>query len=319
MSDQNFPLIMSNNRQVFQALHSWMDNQPKVDFDYFHTAFELLISSARLGSHCLRRATGGGSHCFGNCQAAEIQDSPRRHGRYSRYDEHARWRAACRRRDRQSSIGTRIADCAWQHQRWNRPSKLFTEWEAACPSEVADFQRAEAEICASRDDWYQSETSHDSEANSAGEGVMCDSPGDDDILEPDRSGRPHDGGAAAVSALQELPLTGDESGQVSQHTIAAEAKVAVNPSMPLRKPSRSTPSRGNGGKRIESDRGNVPKRSSSLGCLVGPLQSGGPLASDGDPLWNSPKFVKSSSVKKLDQTEARKDEALHRRTQANAG
>ncbi|CAK9079563.1 unnamed protein product [Durusdinium trenchii] len=204
-----------------------------------------------------------------------------------------------------------------------RPSKLFTEWEAACPSEVADFQRAEAEICASRDDWYQSETSHDSEANSAGEGVMCDSPGDDDILEPDRSGRPHDGGAAAVSALQELPLTGDESGQVSQHTIAAEAKVAVNPSMPLRKPSRSTPSRGNGGKRIESDRGrtpgNVPKRSSSLGCLVGPLQSGGPLASDGDPLWNSPKFVKSSSVKKLDQTEARKDEALHRRTQANAG
>lgn len=62
--------------------------------------------------------------------------------------------------------------------------------------------------------------------------------------------------------------------------------------------------------------GSVPKRSSSLGCLVGPLQStsqvlgtrrictncstlcsslsrsGGPLASDGDPLWNSPKFVR---------------------------
>eukprot|EP00438_Fugacium_kawagutii_P006120 Skav220128 [mRNA] locus=scaffold731:241351:265887:- [translate_table: standard] len=53
-----------------------------------------------------------------------------------------------------------------------RPSRLFTEWEAACPSEVADFQRAEAEICTSRDDWYQSETSHDSEANSAGEGIQ---------------------------------------------------------------------------------------------------------------------------------------------------
>lgn len=33
MSDQNFPLIMANNRQVFNALQSWMDNQPQVPVD----------------------------------------------------------------------------------------------------------------------------------------------------------------------------------------------------------------------------------------------------------------------------------------------
>lgn len=228
------------------------------------------------------------------------------------------------------SLESQIAPSSISDGTGVRPSRLFAEWEAACPSEVADFQRAEAEICTSRDDWYQSETSHDSEANSPGEGIQCDSPSPrpaDDMIESNRSETPQAGSTAPVcSEMEELPLAGgDESGQVSQHTIAAEAKVAVNPSMPLRKPSRATPgSRGNGGKRgVESERGRtsgrVPKRSSSLGCLVGPLQSGGPLVSDGDPLWNSPKFVKSSSVKKLDPTDARRDEAGHRRTQSSAG
>lgn len=201
-----------------------------------------------------------------------------------------------------------------------RPSRLFAEWEASCPSEVADFQRAEAEICTSRDDWYQSETSHDSEANSPGQGIQCDSPsprpGDQSIIDSNRSETPNAGSPAPVcSDMQELPAAGDESGQVSQHMIAAEAKVAVNPSMPLRKPSRATP-----GSRVNSrTSGSVPKRSSSLGCLVGPLQSGGPLASDGDPLWNSPKFVKSGSAKKLDSADVRREEASHRRTQGSAG
>jgi hypothetical protein len=33
MSDQNFPLIMANNRQVFNALHTWMAGQPQVAID----------------------------------------------------------------------------------------------------------------------------------------------------------------------------------------------------------------------------------------------------------------------------------------------
>jgi len=33
MSDQNFPLIMANNRQVFNALNSWMESQPKAAVD----------------------------------------------------------------------------------------------------------------------------------------------------------------------------------------------------------------------------------------------------------------------------------------------
>lgn len=33
MSDQNFPLIMANNRQVFNAFHSWMSGQPQVNVD----------------------------------------------------------------------------------------------------------------------------------------------------------------------------------------------------------------------------------------------------------------------------------------------
>lgn len=48
MSDQNFPLIMSNNRQVFQALHSWMDNQPKVNIDVTDSSLPLPLR----GSFC---------------------------------------------------------------------------------------------------------------------------------------------------------------------------------------------------------------------------------------------------------------------------
>jgi len=48
MSDQNFPLIMSNNRQVFNALQSWMDNQPKVDVDVMDSSLPLPVR----GSFC---------------------------------------------------------------------------------------------------------------------------------------------------------------------------------------------------------------------------------------------------------------------------
>mmetsp|Transcript_36317 Transcript_36317/g.67553 ORF Transcript_36317/g.67553 Transcript_36317/m.67553 type:complete len:361 (+) Transcript_36317:83-1165(+) len=48
MSDQNFPLIMSNNRQVFQALQSWMDSQPKVQVDATDSSLPLPLR----GSFC---------------------------------------------------------------------------------------------------------------------------------------------------------------------------------------------------------------------------------------------------------------------------
>lgn len=33
MSEENFPVVLGNNRQVFYALRSWMDAQPKTDMD----------------------------------------------------------------------------------------------------------------------------------------------------------------------------------------------------------------------------------------------------------------------------------------------
>eukprot|EP00437_Effrenium_voratum_P005181 CAMPEP_0181433224 /NCGR_PEP_ID=MMETSP1110-20121109/19179_1 /TAXON_ID=174948 /ORGANISM="Symbiodinium sp., Strain CCMP421" /LENGTH=709 /DNA_ID=CAMNT_0023556665 /DNA_START=391 /DNA_END=2520 /DNA_ORIENTATION=- len=202
-----------------------------------------------------------------------------------------------------------------------KSSKLFAEWETACPSEVADFRRAEADICSARDDWCLSETSHESECGSV-EGVSEAQGPSDGSIGP-ASSPPCTSIAPVCSEMQELPVAEGGEARVSHHAIAAEAKVAVNPSMPLRKPSRSTPTRSNGKRSTDTERrspGNAPKRSSSLGCLVGPLQSGGPLATDGDPLWNSPKLVRGSSgTKKMDLADARREEANHRRTQGTAG
>jgi len=33
MSEENFPVVVGNNRQVFMALRGWMDSQPKADVD----------------------------------------------------------------------------------------------------------------------------------------------------------------------------------------------------------------------------------------------------------------------------------------------
>ncbi|CAE7187136.1 Tbc1d10b [Symbiodinium pilosum] len=216
-----------------------------------------------------------------------------------------------------------------------RPSKLFAEWETACPAEVEDFHRAEAEICTSKDDWYQSESQDSDAVVSIGEGGWCDESAERaNVAGAVRS----DAGCPSIApvcsgmqdqvslAAEEPGLADEEGGPVVSHPIAAEAKVAVNPSMPLRKPSRATAgSRLNGGKRSESDRGRAPgnpKRSSSLGRLVGPLQSGGPLMCEEDPLYNSPKFVRSgtgSKTKLSDGTEMRREEAGHRRVGGNPG
>mmetsp|Transcript_69438 Transcript_69438/g.162627 ORF Transcript_69438/g.162627 Transcript_69438/m.162627 type:complete len:824 (+) Transcript_69438:137-2608(+) len=185
-----------------------------------------------------------------------------------------------------------------------RPSKLFAEWETACPAEVEDFRRAEAEICASKDDWYQSESQDSDAVVSIGEGGWCDEGAERGVTGATRSDQRCTSIAPVCSEMQAQdqvsPAASEsgppdaEGGQVVSHPIAAEAKVAVNPSMPVRKPSRSTAGSRNGGKRAEGDRGRVPgnpKRSSSLGCLVGPLQSGGPLMCEEDPLYSSPKYA----------------------------
>jgi len=56
MSDQNFPLIMANNRQVFQALQSWMESQPKVEIDINDSSLPLPLR----GSFC------GPVACYGS-------------------------------------------------------------------------------------------------------------------------------------------------------------------------------------------------------------------------------------------------------------
>lgn len=58
MSDQNFPLIMANNRQVFQALQSWMESQPKVEIDINDSSLPLPLR----GSFC------GPVACYGKTQ-----------------------------------------------------------------------------------------------------------------------------------------------------------------------------------------------------------------------------------------------------------
>lgn len=48
--------------------------------------------------------------------------------------------------------------CAQNSTLSRRPSRLFTEWEAACPSEVADFQRQAASICLASQKWSVNKT-----------------------------------------------------------------------------------------------------------------------------------------------------------------
>mmetsp|Transcript_85489 Transcript_85489/g.151237 ORF Transcript_85489/g.151237 Transcript_85489/m.151237 type:complete len:892 (+) Transcript_85489:191-2866(+) len=228
-----------------------------------------------------------------------------------------------------------------------RPTTFFAAWEAQCPDDVLDFRRAEAEICAGAN----------GAPLEAAEGLPGLAPSSGsrspaDIFSPEMSrvvSREENQGVApaagaAMSSHQvsraasshegayttgEAESTEQQPQQASPHVVAAEAKVAVNPSMPARKASsRLAPgSRPNGGKRSASDGGKQgfqAKRSASLGCLVagGGLQSGGPLPGDeGDAIWTT-KLVRGGSVAKKAEpaAEARREEAgHHRRSQDKTG
>mmetsp|Transcript_111990 Transcript_111990/g.349005 ORF Transcript_111990/g.349005 Transcript_111990/m.349005 type:complete len:102 (+) Transcript_111990:78-383(+) len=54
MSEENFPVIAANNRQVFQALMGWLMSQPKAEVD---------PNDASL-PNTLRGKLCGPSHCF---------------------------------------------------------------------------------------------------------------------------------------------------------------------------------------------------------------------------------------------------------------
>ncbi|CAE7685021.1 Tbc1d10b [Symbiodinium sp. CCMP2592] len=322
MSDQNFPLIMANNRQVFQALQSWMESQPKAS-----VPVSLTRCSVMSGRWILTVFTQ--PLCFD--AAARVWDLIVCDGLQAvvliALGVVKLWRSRLLQEDTEGilemlsmrdgeplaggdivkaalALEVQIAPGSISDGTGVRPSKLFAEWETACPAEVEDFRRAEAEICASKDDWYQSESQDSDAVVSIGEGGWCDEGAERGVTGATRSDQRCTSIAPVCSEMQAQdqvsPAASEsgppdaEGGQVVSHPIAAEAKVAVNPSMPVRKPSRSTAGSRNGGKRAEGDRGRAPgnpKRSSSLGCLVGPLQSGGPLMCEEDPLYSSPKYA----------------------------
>eukprot|EP00931_Biecheleriopsis_adriatica_P061171 TRINITY_DN36779_c0_g2_i1.p1 TRINITY_DN36779_c0_g2~~TRINITY_DN36779_c0_g2_i1.p1 ORF type:complete len:873 (+),score=180.04 TRINITY_DN36779_c0_g2_i1:175-2793(+) len=221
-----------------------------------------------------------------------------------------------------------------------RPSKLFLEWEDARPSEVADYRRAEAEVCAVQPDWHGSgsdnaseglpvlEAARADESRNSAENVeshLPDLPAQDAVIS--QLGAPGPGSVdGAGPGASEVPA---ESGsKASPHVVAAEAKVAVNPSMPVRKPGRPL-SKSSAGKRgsgtdVEKGRSSgTPKRSSSLGCLERQQQSGGSLLSEEDvaATWSPSKAKNGAGAKKSEPAaEARREEAAHpRRGQNNGG
>merc|ERR1712039_62235 len=54
MSEENFPVVVGNNRQVFAALKGWLDSHPKVDLDQN----DLSLPNVMRGKLC------GANSCF---------------------------------------------------------------------------------------------------------------------------------------------------------------------------------------------------------------------------------------------------------------
>jgi len=186
-----------------------------------------------------------------------------------------------------------------------RPRKLFAEWEVQCPEEVADFRKAEAEICNCRPNLSAFESAPSVVATAAGQRTTSknlpaiDSPS---------------GGAAHSTLRGSADLGEDEETEagggvhlpaieISRIEVARKSTKSARIEVGKRSLSKRDTEEGldeenspaddkeSGAARIAGAKsttlpGFKMKRPQSTGCLVGRLESGGPLH-ETNPLWSS--------------------------------
>eukprot|EP00930_Biecheleria_cincta_P032595 TRINITY_DN22603_c0_g1_i1.p1 TRINITY_DN22603_c0_g1~~TRINITY_DN22603_c0_g1_i1.p1 ORF type:complete len:827 (+),score=161.77 TRINITY_DN22603_c0_g1_i1:148-2628(+) len=185
-----------------------------------------------------------------------------------------------------------------------RPRKLFAEWEVQCPEEVADFRKAEAEICNSRPNLSAFESAPSVVATAAGQRTTSknlpaiDSPsggaaqsalrGSADLAEDQET---EAGGGVHVPAIEisriEVARKSTKFGRIevgkrsSSKRDTEELLDDANDSADDKQPGSTHAASA----KSTALPGFKMKRPQSTGCLVGRLESGGPLHET--PLWSS--------------------------------